>query len=213
MKKAILVLAVLVGLGATPSSAGDWTLRLAGAWVDTNAGFDIVEPEEEIFGAIRVGGAPGLALSIERRVGPHLGLKIAATVTSLPATFTITKSGATFRDDDDLDVVPVALSMTWHPWRAHRLDPWLGLGGAWVHFGDVRFFESEGANGDDDLGWTIEAGMDLRHDPKGRFGATIAVVYVAADFAGVEQDEPDRGRTPVDTTTIQVGLSVRLGKG
>ena len=86
MKKAILVLAVLVGLGATPSSAGDWTLRLAGAWVDTNAGFDIVEPEEEIFGAIRVGGAPGLALSIERRVGPHLGLKIAATVTSLPAT-------------------------------------------------------------------------------------------------------------------------------
>ncbi len=200
---------------SAPGSAHRWTLRLVAGWMDTDAGFTSEEPAEDLRVRVSVAGAPALGLSVERMLGARMGVDLGILAGRLPATFRVAKPAGTFSDRDDLDVVPIFAALNWHPRRSGgetRLDPWLGAGAAYVHFGDVRFFASEGANGEDDVGWLAQAGVDLRLGTDRPLDLTLSAVWIDADFAGQEQDEPDRGRVALDTLTLRAGVAARFGR-
>jgi outer membrane protein W len=211
-----LALATVAAARAQPppppsARSGAWTLRLVAGWVETDSGFTSEEPAEGIRTEASVDGGPALGLSAERSLGERLGVEFGLLAARLPATLTVSRTEGTFADRDDLDVRPFFVALDWHPRRRGRVDPWLGAGAAWVQFGDVRFFASEGANGEDDVGWLVQAGVDVRPKAARRLALSLSAVYLDATFAGEEQDEPDRGRVEIATLTLRAGLAVRLG--
>jgi outer membrane protein W len=208
---AVLLFLSALTLGATGARAeGRWTLRLAPAWFDTNARFAESVPGAGAATEASVDGEVGLAASLERSLGKLWGLEAGLLATRLPTTLEVrTPGGTTLTSDDDLQVMSTFLMLNWHPRRASRFSPFLGLGASYTRFGDLTFLGSE-TKGDDDFGWLAQAGAEIRLG--GRLRLSSSAIFLDTTYQGRRSGDPDV-ELDVELRGLRVGLAIALGQG
>lgn len=196
---------------ATPAAAG-WHGTIVIGQLRSSNDYQRSEVAEAIRSRGEIDDATVLELVVRRDLGRRFALGFGVARASPIARFIVEKEGQTFIDTDRLEMMPLWAELVLRLPGGSWGEPYLTAGPAWVRYGDLRFFASEGLDSEDHLGWTASLGVDLELGQPGGVAVRVAARYLDSALAGTEMDEPDSGSFDLDSLSISAGLTWSWGE-
>lgn len=204
--------ALLGGIAAGPASAQsrDWLVHIGPAVLSLADKSDI-----------RLGGAPltgsGLdsepqytaAVEISRFVAPTVAVSLTLGLPPV-AKFDGTGSVESLGRLGSARYGPAALTVQWHPMRSGRFQPYVGAGGAYLHFFSIKDGALTDIELENDVGPLIQVGAQYFFTD--RMGVFVDVkrawlrTKATASFAGL----PVEADLKMDPVVVNAGLALRF---
>lgn len=203
---------LLVSMAAGPASAQsrDWLVHLGPAVLSLADKSDM-----------RLGGTPlagsGLdsdpqytaAVEISRFVAPSIAVSLTLGVPPV-AEFDGTGSIEALGRLGSARYGPVGLTVQWHPMRSGRFQPYIGAGGAYMHFFSIRDGALTDIELDNDVGPLVQVGVQYFFTD--RMGVFVDArkawlrTNATASFAGL----PVEADLRFDPVVLNAGLALRF---
>ncbi|HEX7707556.1 MAG TPA: OmpW family outer membrane protein [Thermoanaerobaculia bacterium] len=207
----VIVLAVL--LTAAPLSAQNryFDLTANAVWMDTSASGTF----EDLGNPSTLDFDPTMGYGIAANI--FFGNRISAefAIARVNADTNIARRPAVGRAGGELEIMPVTAVLQFHFAPHSFIDPYIGVGAAYVLFDDISANGIEGLDRidfDDDVGLAINAGLGIRLGS--RFGITLDGKYVPLDATAraivVGGSESADARFDVNPIILSAGLTIRF---
>lgn len=152
----------------------------------------------------------GLAVELEYRLRPRLGLEIAALTADLDAEFSIAPGGATLTDTEQAIFELYSAGVNYHLTPGRHLDLHVGAFAAITYFDDVIFLTEAGRSDklvfDDDVGFGLKLGLDRPLGAAGRWQVSAGLRYLSAILEGEAAGQD----ADLDPLILTVGIGYRL---
>ncbi|MBW3670925.1 MAG: outer membrane beta-barrel protein [Acidobacteria bacterium] len=153
----------------------------------------------------------GFSAAVAAFLGQRFSSELAVSVIDPDAQFT---AFDTPRSLGRIQIMPVQLSLRYHPWSGRRIEPYVGAGGAWVDFDlkDELINEADGVNDlalSSDWTWLAQAGARIAAGERLFAKFDVRYMPIESEFTAV-----DRLHAPIefDPLFISIGLGWRLGR-
>lgn len=204
LKISIAALCLVALASSSQAADGDWRVHAGLFYVDPDisagSGTDAsLDADEDL----------GLRLGISRQFHPRWSwaVEIGSAATELGVSFPA--DGGTVRVSDDLNMLPITAGFDWHLTPGKRVDFFIGARLAFVRYDSlVLELDELGRQGfdiDDDLGWSLLAGLDV---PFGERGWSLHTVIGHLDTAAEVVNRTDGARAELELDPFYLSLGV-----
>jgi opacity protein-like surface antigen len=217
MNRLLVLIAViaLVGLVVMPASAAerDWHVRIFASGFDPN--LDVMVPAEnpdEV--RVTAGSDLGFGASVEVQLGELLGLELGLIQASPSVELSADVPGyGPLSLTDSLSTLVITLDLDVHLTPGSDwFDVYVGGGVANVGYGDLHFVDPEGdpldLDVDDDLTYSIKAGLDIALGSSSRWAATGCLRYLWSDLEVTQAQQPSGGTETFDFNIFHFTVGV-----
>ncbi|HVR43292.1 MAG TPA: OmpW family outer membrane protein [Thermoanaerobaculia bacterium] len=153
----------------------------------------------------------GFGFSANFHMGRALSVELAAYAVGADAAL-VAPGGPQF-DLGALDLTPVTATLQWHFARGARIDPYVGVGGAWILAEDLSSADLDAlgigdVEVDDEFTWLINAGLDF--SVTSSLGIVLDGKYFPFEPATRAAGDPIDTDLAVDPLLLSVGLRWRF---
>jgi opacity protein-like surface antigen len=217
MNRFLVLIAVLalLGLAVVPASAGerDWHVRVFASGFDPD--LDVMVPAENP-DEIRVTADSdlGFGASLELQLSELLGLELGVMQASPSIELSADVPGyGPLSLTDSLSTLVITLDLDVHLTPGSEwFDVYLGGGVANVGYGDLHYVDPDGdpldLETDDDLTYSIKAGVDIALGSSSRWAATGCLRYLWSDLEVTQAQEPGGGTETFDFDIFHFSVGI-----
>jgi outer membrane protein W len=215
MKHILSALVLLLLVVAVPAEAQSRAFDLTGyvAWVDTSSEgtFDLNDPSDPL--GVELDAQMGYGLAANIFFGNRLSTEFAIYRVENELVFRRRAVGA---EGDDVEMMPITGVLQFHFAPNGFIDPYVGVGAAYVLFDDVDApdelsnLDFESIDFDDDVGLALNAGLGIRIT--NNFGITLDGKYVPLESSATARRTTGAQDTTFDMNPIilSAGVSIRF---
>ncbi|MEO8035100.1 MAG: OmpW family outer membrane protein [Acidobacteriota bacterium] len=215
--KLCLAVAILI-LAAVPTFAADRLFDLTGyaSYVDPNSSgtFNASNPNQPF--DISFNGKLGYGVGANLFLGNHISTEFAASEVKTQSR--VRPSGGSGSASGDLKMIPITAVLQWHFAKNAFVDPYIGAGGAYVLFdnlknaGDVSSLGIREINFKDDVGLVLNAGLGFALGSN--FGLLLDGKYVpvksSATAVYAANGASSTTKVKINPVIFSAGLSFRF---
>ena len=204
----ITLLAALPALAQTPID-----VSVFAAWVDAQGDTAFEEGLEADFES-----GTGFGVAVNWFWGNRLSTEFAASAVSLDAGLEAADEG----DNEDeeflidlgsVDLTPITATLQFHFARDSRIDPYVGVGAAWVLAGDLEsedldLLEIGEVEVDDEFTYLLNAGLGVHFT--NTFGLYLDAKYIPLEPATRAAGDPEDVEIEINPVIFSAGLKFRF---
>ena len=204
---------VSLAFASSPAAAQEarWTLRGFAHWLDS-AEESVVVPGGAAGGeaVFSTSSGSGFGFDVEYRLGRRLGLGLTGLIGDLDTELAVGGPGPGTMVGEDFDLEMLLLDLAYHFRPDARADVYAGPVVGMVYGGDVVYELDRGDTAtlrfDDDFGFGLQAGIDVRIREDGPWIVSAAVRWVKA----ILENEVPGGDLDLDPLVGSVGFGYRF---
>ena len=207
-----IALAILV-LGSSAAFAQGTDVALWGSWAQFGSQ-DIEDPDLDV--SLEFEGGIGFGASANWFWGDHFSTELFGMAMSVESEleFGFPGQDPTEAELGSFDMTAIMFTGQWHFAPDSRIDPYLGIGAAYVLIDDLAVepdspFEVATVEIDDEFTFLANAGVGIAFTPG--FGMNLDVRYIPLEPASQALGDPDEVVLELNPLIVSLGLRWRFG--
>jgi outer membrane protein W len=204
--KSLKITLLLVLVAALPALAqAPVDISVFASWVDAQGDTILAEGPETNFES-----GDGFGVAINWFWGRSLSTELSASAIKMDAGLDL--GGQPFVDLGSIDLTPIALTFQYHFARDSVIDPYLGVGAAWVLVEDIESDDLDLLFGplkvDDEFTYVLNAGLGIRLTQT--FGLYLDAKYMPLEIATRAAGDTVDTKLEIDPMIISAGIRIRF---
>jgi outer membrane protein W len=204
--KSLKITLLLVLVAALPALAqAPVDISVFASWVDAQGDTILAEGPETNFES-----GDGFGVAVNWFWGRSLSTELSASAIKMDAGLDL--GGQPFVDLGSIDLTPIALTFQYHFARDSVIDPYLGVGAAWVLVEDIESDDLDLLFGplkvDDEFTYVLNAGLGIRLTQT--FGLYLDAKYMPLEIATRAAGDTVDTKLEIDPMIISAGIRIRF---
>ncbi|MFN2240190.1 MAG: OmpW family protein [Thermoanaerobaculia bacterium] len=204
--KTLNIALLLVLVAALPALAQNPVdINVFASWVDAQGSTVFAEGPETNFES-----GDGFGVSVNWFWGRNLSTELSASALTIDAGLDL--GGEPFVDLGSVDLTPISLTLQYHFARDSVIDPYLGVGAAWVLVEDLESDHLDLLDGpleaDDEFTYVLNAGLGIRLTQS--FGLYLDAKYMPLEIAARPAGATEDIKFEVDPMIVSAGIRLRF---
>ncbi|MCA1732332.1 MAG: outer membrane beta-barrel protein [Acidobacteria bacterium] len=205
--KTLNIALLLVLVAALPALAQNPVdINVFASWVDAQGETIFDEGPETNFES-----GDGFGVSVNWFWGRNLSTELSASALTIDAGLDL--GGEPFVDLGSIDLTPISLTLQYHFARDSVIDPYLGVGAAWVLVEDLESADLDRLYGaaleaDDEFTYVLNAGLGIRLTQS--FGLYLDGKYMPLEIATRAAGDTYDTDLQIDPMIVSAGIRLRF---
>jgi outer membrane protein W len=204
--KSLKITLLLVLVAALPALAqAPVDISVFASWVDAQGDTIFAEGPETNFES-----GDGFGVAVNWFWGRSLSTELSASALKMDAGLDL--GGEPFVDLGSIDLTAISLTFQYHFARDSVIDPYLGVGAAWVMVEDLESDDLDLLFGpleaDDEFTYVLNAGLGIRLTQS--FGLYLDAKYMPLEIATRAAGDTEDTKLEIDPMIISAGIRIRF---